>query len=44
MFSFLNLVYIETYGCQMNFNDTEIVMSVLEKAGFKTTKEFIDVS
>lgn len=28
----------------MNFNDTEIVMSVLENAGFKLTTEFTNVS
>ena len=32
-------VYIETYGCQMNFNDTEVVVSLLEKAGFAYTEE-----
>ncbi|KAJ1883826.1 hypothetical protein LPJ66_010906, partial [Kickxella alabastrina] len=25
--------YVEVYGCQMNVNDTEILMSVLNKAG-----------
>ena len=27
-------VFIETYGCQMNISDSEIVLSVLEKAGY----------
>ena len=29
-------VYIETYGCQMNVNDTEVVLSILEKAGYRS--------
>lgn len=29
--------YIESYGCQMNFSDSEIVASVLSKAGFSPT-------
>ncbi len=28
-------VYIETYGCQMNVSDTELMMGVLKKAGFR---------
>lgn len=31
-------VYIESYGCQMNFSDSEIVASILVKEGFATTK------
>lgn len=27
-------VYIETYGCQMNFSDTEIILSVLSDYGY----------
>ena len=27
-------VYIETYGCQMNFADSEIVASLLKKEGY----------
>lgn len=27
-------VYIETYGCQMNVNDTEVIFSILKKAGY----------
>ena len=30
-------VYIETYGCQMNVADTEVVLSVLHGAGFEPT-------
>lgn len=30
-------VYIESYGCQMNFSDSEIVASILQKKGFDTT-------
>lgn len=32
-------VYIESYGCQMNFSDSEIVASILHKEGFDTTSE-----
>lgn len=31
-------LYIETYGCAMNFSDSEIVASVLIDEGFQTTK------
>ena len=31
--------YIETYGCQMNVNDTEVIFSILEKAGYVRTEE-----
>ena len=31
--------YIETYGCQMNVNDTEVIFSILEKAGYARTEE-----
>lgn len=30
-------LYIESYGCQMNFSDSEIVASILSKAGYNTT-------
>ena len=30
-------LYIESYGCQMNFSDSEIVASVLDKEGYTTT-------
>ncbi|WP_420575009.1 tRNA (N6-isopentenyl adenosine(37)-C2)-methylthiotransferase MiaB [Kordia sp.] len=30
-------LYIESYGCQMNFADSEVVASILAKEGFNTT-------
>uniref|UniRef100_A0A8B9RVI5 Mitochondrial tRNA methylthiotransferase CDK5RAP1 n=1 Tax=Accipiter nisus TaxID=211598 RepID=A0A8B9RVI5_9AVES len=32
-------VYLETYGCQMNVNDTEIAWAILQKNGYARTKE-----
>ncbi len=32
--------YIESYGCQMNFNDSEIVASILHKEGYSSTKDY----
>ncbi|XP_025763286.1 mitochondrial tRNA methylthiotransferase CDK5RAP1 isoform X3 [Oreochromis niloticus] len=30
-------IYFETYGCQMNVNDTEIAWSILQKKGYQRT-------
>jgi len=32
--------YIESYGCQMNFSDSEIVASILHGEGFGATRNF----
>src|SRR6476660_8618962 len=32
--------YIESYGCQMNFSDSEIVASILSAEGFGATRNF----
>lgn len=32
-------LYIESYGCQMNFSDSEIVASILAENGFDTTSD-----
>ena len=30
-------LYIESYGCSMNLNDSEIVAAILSKEGYNTT-------
>lgn len=35
-------LYLESYGCAMNFSDSEIVASILLNDGFVTTKDFND--
>ncbi len=32
-------LYIESYGCQMNFSDSEIVASILNKENYSTTRD-----
>jgi tRNA-2-methylthio-N6-dimethylallyladenosine synthase len=31
-------IYIESYGCQMNFSDSEIVASIMSSNGYSTTR------
>ena len=38
IFVMMKKVYIETYGCQMNVNDTEVIFAILEKAGYGRTE------
>jgi len=33
-------LYIESYGCAMNFSDSEIVASILSEKGFETTNSY----
>ncbi len=35
-----NKVFIETYGCQMNVADSEVVLTILNKEGFSPTDDF----
>lgn len=35
-------VYIETYGCQMNVNDTEVIFSILSGAGYARTENIAE--
>jgi len=39
---FRGKLYIESYGCQMNFSDSEIVASVLGQEGFAVTGDIND--
>lgn len=32
-------LYIETYGCQMNVNDSEVVVSIMQKNGYSLTQD-----
>lgn len=34
--------YIETYGCQMNVNDSEVVASILVNEGYRITRKLAD--
>ena len=33
-------LYIESYGCQMNFSDSVIVASIMKETGFDTTSDY----
>src|ERR1035437_2004497 len=41
-YSMSKKVYIETYGCQMNVADSEVVVSILSKAGYEPTENIND--
>jgi len=34
--------YIESYGCQMNFSDSEIVASILQESGYGATRNYTE--
>ena len=35
-------LYIESYGCQMNLSDSEIVVSILSKEGYECVENYLD--
>lgn len=35
-------LYIETYGCQMNVADTEVIFSILSKEGYERTEDMAE--
>ena len=40
--AFRKKFYIESYGCQMNFSDSEIVASILQETGYGATGNYTD--
>ncbi|MGL6022894.1 MAG: hypothetical protein ACRC0A_07315, partial [Chitinophagaceae bacterium] len=34
--------YIESYGCQMNFADSEVIVSILLEENFKPVNNFLE--
>lgn len=38
------LAYIESYGCQMNFADSEVVASILSGDGYQITESLQEAS
>lgn len=36
------MIYIETYGCQMNVGDSEVIFSILGKEGYERTESMDD--
>ena len=34
--------YVESYGCQMNFSDSEIIASILMESGYVATRDMED--
>ena len=32
-------LYLESYGCAMNFSDSEIIASIMNDVGYTTTKD-----
>lgn len=37
-------LFIETYGCQMNVNDSEVVLSILQESGYSLSNELKSAS
>jgi tRNA-2-methylthio-N6-dimethylallyladenosine synthase len=37
-------LYVETYGCQMNYADTEIVNGIMDRYGYSTTADINDAN
>ena len=37
-------VYIETYGCQMNVNDSEVVAAILKEIGYEYTEDITNAN
>ncbi len=38
----MSKLYIETYGCQMNVADSELVVSIMNEGGFQRTEDYKD--